>query len=292
MAEQVTSIGRSVKSAERALDLLETIGASPEGMTFSRLLDVLGIPKSSLHALLHVLARRGYVELDPESRHFTLGVRVWETGFAYHRHHGFLQETRATMEAIVEQVNETVQLAKLSGSENVYLDKVDSSHALRLQSEIGTRLPAHATGVGKALLAQLEAEEVMERFPGSSLEKYTSGTIGSVSELLDEIALIRIRGFAIDNEEYTPGIFCFAVPVYEAGPRATTAMSVSVPTTRIARHVLPNILVALARGSIEITQRVGHRQPDRLLMTLTDPANATARVDEALDSGRYSISFA
>lgn len=291
MLEKADRTTRSVKSAERVLDLLETIGASSNGTTFSHLGAELGIPKSSLHALLNVLATRGYIEVDEDSRRITLGVRVWETGFAYHRHHGFLKEARAVMEGIVGRINETVQLAKLAGSENIYLDKVDSTHALRLQSEVGLRLPAHATGIGKALLAQLDAADLCERFPDDTLSRYTPNTIGTLKALSEELALTRARGFAVDNEEYTPGIFCLAVPVYQGGPRASTAMSVSVPTSRAVRKLLPAILSALAAGSVEIAQRVGGRCPDQALRSLAEPGVAEARITEMLDSGRYRVSF-
>jgi DNA-binding IclR family transcriptional regulator len=284
--------GRSVKSAERVLDLLETIGMSPEGATFVGLQAGLGIPKSSLHALLGVLTRRGYIEHDVATRRIRLGVRVWATGFAYHRHHGFLKEARRVMEAIGARLNETVHLAKLAGAENIYLDKVDSTHPLRLQSEVGTRLAAHATGIGKALLAQLDHEEVCARFASPELRRYTPNSIGTLTRLLDELALTRARGFSIDNEEYTPGIFCFAVPVYESGFLATTAISVAIPISRIDRQALPTILSALAAGSVEIAERVGRPCADRPLRELADPEIAATRIEQMFASGRYSFSFA
>jgi DNA-binding IclR family transcriptional regulator len=225
---------RSVKSAERVLTLLETIGATPVGTTFSQLNASLRIPKSSLHALLEVLTSRDYIELDPESRRYSLGVRVWETGYAYHRHHGVLKQAQEVLEKIVARVNETVQFAKLVGSENVYLAKVDSTHALRLQSDVGTRLQAHATGIGKALLAQLDDEEVRERFVRKDLPVYTANTIPTVSALLDELAIIRQRGFAVDNEEYSLGVFCAAVPVFGSSGTAKNALSVR-PTSHFQR---------------------------------------------------------
>jgi IclR family acetate operon transcriptional repressor len=279
MQEEARS-ARSVKSAERVLDLLETIGAAPDGIGFAALGTRLGIPKSSLHALIQVLVGRGYIEAEPANRRFVLGLRAWETGFAYRRHHGFLKEARAVMEAIVGRVNETVQLAKLAGRENIYLDKADSTHALRLQSEVGMRLPAHATGIGKALLAELEPAAVRALYPEPALATYTPTTLGSVEALVAALALTRTHGFAVDNEEYTPGIFCLAVPVYGVEGRATTAMSVSVPAQRVTTAALPEILAALASGSLEITQRVGGRCPNAGLRALTDPQVAAARIEE------------
>ena len=129
------------------------------------------------------------------------------------------------MTSLVAEVNETAQLARLSGRENVYLARVDSSHALRLLSEPGTRLPAHATGVGKALLAQLSEGEILSLFGSGALPGYTPTTHRTVAALKDELGRTRARGFAIDNEEYTPGVFCLAVPVYGHSGEALASIS-------------------------------------------------------------------
>jgi DNA-binding IclR family transcriptional regulator len=282
---------RSVKSAERVLDLLETIGTLPQGGNFSGLSTSLGIPKSSLHALLDVLLTRGYVALDPATRRYSLGVRAWETGQAYQRHHSVIGIAEPVLAGIVSRINETAQLARLAGSENVYLAKVDSSHALRLQSEVGSRLSAHATGVGKALLAQLSDDEVRARFPGPKLPVHNANTIATTEGLLAELALTRARGFAIDNEEYTPGVFCIAVPVHAGEERASTAISVTVPVSRATVTGLATALLLLAEGSLSISQRCGSRQPDAQLVALSAPEAATAALSEMVRSGRYRLGF-
>ena len=280
----------SVKSAERVLTLLETIGAAANGATFTELQARLGIPKSSLFALLEVMRARDYVEIDATSRRYSLGVRVWETGLAYQRHHGVLTIAREVMGAIVERVNETVQFARLAGSDNVYLAKVDSTHALRLQSDVGARLPAHATGIGKALLARLGDDEVRRRFPSEKLHVFTPNTVATVSALLDELAVIRRRGFAIDNEEYTAGVFCLAVSVADDAASGSYALSVSVPTLRATRAALTRMLAAIAEGSCRISARIGQSEPAQLLSMLTSPDVASARIDELINSKRYKFS--
>jgi DNA-binding IclR family transcriptional regulator len=281
----------SVKSAERVLTLLETIGAAPNGATFTELHTGLGIPKSSLYALLEVLTARNYIESDPVSRRYVPGVRLWETGIAYHRHHGILKHAHAIMETIVHRVNETVQFAKLAGGDNVYLAKVDSTHALRLQSDVGARLSAHATGIGKALLAELDEREVRRRFPGERLQVYTRNTIANVSDLLDELSVVRERGFAIDNEEYTTGVFCLAVPVFDGAGIASHALSVSVPTLRASRGGLAQMLAAIAEGSAQISAGIGFSPSRSRLKSLSDPAAAGRQIDALIGSKRYRLSF-
>ncbi len=280
---------RSVKSAERVLDLLEHIGEKSDGTTFTALSRQLNIPKSSLHALLDVLTLRGYVELQKESRTYSLGLRLWETGQAYQRHHGIIREARVVLEGVVAQVNETAQLAQLVGSENVYLAKVESTHPLRLQSEVGRRLSAHATGVGKALLAQLDDADVIGRFGRGRLPSYTANTIPTVDALLLELDHIRRRGFAIDNEEYTPGVFCVAVPVSDGGEGASAAVSVSVPTMRANLGSLAAILAVLSGASLQLSERLGVRKRHSVLHDLTQPEQARMAVEELVRSGRYDL---
>lgn len=291
MVSERADAQRSVKSADRVLDILEYVRALPEGATFARLGADLGIPKSSLHALLDVMASRGWLDLDPSTRRYRLGLRVWEAGQAFPRHHGILEVAGRVLARMVAEVNETAQLARLSGSENVYLAKVDSSHALRLQSETGSRLSAHATGVGKALLAQLPDAEVARRFGGPALPAYTPNTLATLPALLAELAETRRRGFAIDNEEYTPGVFCLAVPILDQTGQASLAISVSVPVTRAAPEPLGRILATLAQGSIAVSQGIGV-EPAPMMTALAEPAAAARAIAALAASGRYDLAFA
>jgi DNA-binding IclR family transcriptional regulator len=230
------------------------------------------------------------VEYDDDSRRYSLGIRVWETGRAYQRHHHLLSVAIGVLGGIVEKVNETAQLAKLSGKENVYLAKVDSTHPLRLQSEVGLRLSAHATGVGKVLLAQLPDEEVVARFGRGGLPVMTPTTYATTEALLEELALTRRRGFAIDNSEYTQGVFCLAVPVFDAdGRRATTALSVSLPLLRATAGQLALILSTIAQASAEIAARCGVEGTHPALVALTDPRAARRAIAELASCGRYGL---
>lgn len=282
---------RSVKSAERVLDILEHLAPLHSGARFVQIGSALAIPKSSLHALLEVLADRHYVELDPETRRYKLGVRVWEAGQAYPRHHTIMDAARAVLRSTVAAVNETAQLARLAGRDNVYMAKEESSHPLRLQSETGSRLAAHATGVGKALLAQLPDAAVAARLGGPDLPRFTPTTHATLAALLEELAETRRRGFAIDNEETTPGVFCLAVPIFEHTGQGTMALSVSVPVIRVAHDRLATILAAIAAGSLAISQRIGCPVADPKLADLADPGAAAAAIDALLASGRYRLSI-
>lgn len=265
---------QSVKSAERVLDIIETLVQEPAGLSFTALLRALQIPKSSLHELLDVLTRRGYIALDSDTRIYTLGLHLWESGQAYLQQHDLIGEARPVMDEIVRVLNETVQLAVLDGIENVYLAKVDCTHPVRLQSEVGRRLYAHATGLGKVLLAHLPPEELMRRLDGRTLPQFTTTTITTISALLAELVVIRQNGFALDNEEYTPGLRCVAVPISDHSGRTIAAMSVSIPMLRTHSSHLSDALCLLAKGSLSLARRLGSRADDTRLIQLQDSAFA------------------
>lgn len=257
-----------VKSAERVLDILDVLAQQPEGLSFPQLLTALQLPKSSLYELLRVLTGRGYLEFDAERRIYRIGIRLWESGQAYMAHHQLVREAQPVMEAIVGTINETVQLAVLDGLENVYLAKVDCSHPIRLQSEVGRRLHAHATGLGKALLAHLPQAELVARLAGQSLAKFTPHTITDPTQLVDELALTHERGYALDNQEYTPGLQCVAVPIFDHLGSAIAAISVSIPMMRGDAEQLAVALQLLVRGSLEISHRLGRADNDSRLQHL------------------------
>ncbi len=273
------------KSAARALDVLEALVGESRGLSFTDVARLLEIPKSSLHELLAVLVERGYVEYEEGSRLYTLGVRVWENGQAYLRHHELVGEAHVVMQGIVDALNETVQLAVLDGVENVYLDKIDCSHPLRLQSAVGGRLPAHATGLGKVLLAHLTPDDCAARYKGQTLAPYTPRTVTDLETLGRELAAVRARGFAVDDQEYTPGLRCVAVPIRDAYGHVGAAMSVSIPVMRASIAQCAAALSLLAAASLELSRRLGCREVDPLLMRLTGQTAAYDALSQ-LDAAR------
>jgi len=246
-----------IKSADRVLDLIEMLATAPQGLGFSEIAARRSLPKSSLHELLTVLTGRGYVTRDPQRQTYSLGIRVWEAGQAYLRHRDLVRESLPVMRSIVDAINETVQLSILDGSDNVYLAKVDCTHPVRLQSEVGKRLPAHATGLGKVLLANLPRDRFEALFAGRTLPVFTSHTIADLAALRQELALIRDSGYAVDDQEYTPGLRCVAVPIRGVDGTVIATLSASVPLGRANPDQMFPALAAIAGGSLKIAHCLG-----------------------------------
>lgn len=235
-----------VKSADRVLEILEVLATAQAPWSLADLSETLNIPKSSLHGLLRTLQGRRWIEADGSGHEFRLGVRALLVGASYVDTDAQVVRTRATLDHLAERTGETVHLGRLDGTDIVYLAKRESRHPLRLFSAIGRRLPAYATALGKAILAEHDRESVDARFEGP-LDRLTENTVSTLPKLHDALTETKRRGYAIDQEENAHGICCFAVALPYSGP-AEDAISVSIPlmraTTEHAEEVVRLLLDA------------------------------------------------
>lgn len=246
----------TVKSADRLMALFEYLVATPAA-TLASIARDLRIPASSAYQLVATAASRGFVGLDPKTREYFLGPRFWEIAQGSVAEPSIAAKAQGLMDTLAETTQETVQLARLDGLDNVYLAIAESPLPMKLVSRVGSRLPAHATGVGKTLLASVEPDELGRRLEGVALAAFTENTITDPSELLMELDLIRRRGYGEDREEYLVGCRCIAMPVRDRHDRVVAAMSVSVPTPRFTPRLERVIHAELRQSVLELERRLG-----------------------------------
>ena len=232
-----------VKSAGRTLDLLELLADEPRSWTLVDLARELGIPKSSLHGLLRTLTDRGWVRTDDTGTRFRLGMRALRVGAAYLDGDDTVGLLGGVLDELSRRFGETVHLGRLDGDQVVYLAKRESVHRLRLYSALGRRLPAHATALGKALLAEHPDDEA-DRMLHWPLARLTPHTVTDRAAFHATLAETRAAGYAVDREENAEGINCLAMAVPLAVP-AVDAVSVSVPVTRLGAELEESIVAAL-----------------------------------------------
>ncbi len=248
-----------VKSAQRALSVLELLSSSDVPLTFSEIGARLDYPRSSLFGLLNTLLDRHWLELDEQTRKYRLGVRTFEAGNAYLRSIDLVTIARPRMERIRDELDEIVQFSVLDGRHNVYLCKVEGGQNLRLASEVGRRLQAHATALGKMLLAGL-SEEAFDRLDWPKpLERFTPHTITSIEALKAALAEARALGYTRDNEEHTIGVRCFAMPIRNHSGQTIAALSVSFPTVRFTEGRGQQALTLLQAAVSAISSDLGYR---------------------------------
>lgn len=246
-----------VKSAERTLEVLEFLAdhvGKPQSL--SDITRALRLPKSSAFGLVKTLEKRGYVyELGGK---YSLGQQVFVLGMAYLHHNDLVDQAQPVIQDLNMRSGETVHFAVLDGAEVLYLSIKESSHPFRIVSQVGMRIPAHVTAVGKALLAERPPDEVLALYEDVGFAAFTPSSITSRGALIDELETIRTQGYAFDNEESNLGVQCVAAPVRDATGAAVAAISITSPTVRMDR----DRFVKLTRqGAEEISKRLGYLQP-------------------------------
>jgi DNA-binding IclR family transcriptional regulator len=228
-------------------------------MTFTQISEALDLPRSSLHGLLSTLVESGWAVYDPATRTYALGMRTLEAGNAYLRTDDLPSRARPFLERIRDALDETVQLSILDGRFNVYVAKLDGHQVLALASAVGRRLPAHATGVGKVLLAGLDDAALESLFRGVQLECFTGSTLTEKADLYRCLQAIRDVGYGTDHEEYSVGVRCIAVPIRNQQGKTIAAMSVSVPTIRFSDEVAARARELLLKAAAELSEALGYQ---------------------------------
>lgn len=223
--------GAQVKSAVRTVELLEFFAGRPGMHTLAAVQETMGYPKSSLYMLLRTLVDLGWVETDATGTRYGIGVRALLVGTSYIDGDEVVAASRVTLDRLSDDTTETVHLARLDGTSVVYLATRQSQHHLRPFTRVGRRLPAHSTALGKALLAGHDDAQVRELLP-KELPSVTEHTITDRERLIEELARVRELGYAVDREENTLGLRCFAVAIPYRSP-ARDALSCSVPAARL-----------------------------------------------------------
>ncbi|MGI5287859.1 IclR family transcriptional regulator [Nonomuraea polychroma] len=236
---------RSVKSAERTIAVLEYLSSATRACSLREVSTALGLPRASGYALLTTLVNTGWVETDGAGR-YRIGIRALRAGASYVERDDVVQRSQGVMTELNDELGETVHLARLDGAEVVYLATNISRHSLAVVSRPGRRLPSWATGLGKAILAGRPWSEVDELLP-EILEPRTVHTITDRTALRAELEAIRRRGHAVDEQESTIGLRCFAVPL-DFGTLPNEALSCSVPVVRLDPDREDVIVTALLRA--------------------------------------------
>ncbi|HUR01379.1 MAG TPA: IclR family transcriptional regulator [Nonomuraea sp.] len=240
---------RSVKSAERTIAVLEYLSSATQACSLRELTTALGLPRASGYALLTTLVNTRWVETDGTGS-YRLGIRALRAGASYVERDDVVQQAQPAMNELNDQLGETIHLARLDGTEIVYLATNISRHSLTVVSRPGRRLPSWATGLGKAILAGHPWEEVDALLP-EALEPRTVHTFTDRAALRAELAEVRRRGYAIDEQESTIGLRCFAVALDFAVP-PTEALSCSIPMVRLDPDREEAIVAALLRARARI----------------------------------------
>jgi DNA-binding IclR family transcriptional regulator len=222
-----------VQSVARTLDILEVLAVLEE-LPLGEIARRTALQPSTVHRLISTLVERGYVVQNPASGHYLLGFKLTEVANVIARRTEQLRSLALPhLQAIQKGTGETANLTVIERSNIVYLDQVEGSRSVRMHAPIGATVPAHAAASGKAMIAFMPPKLISEILGPEPFDQVTLHTITGLEALGEELARIRRRGYAIDNEEHEPGVGCVAAPIFNHDAGVLAALSVSAPSARI-----------------------------------------------------------
>jgi len=245
---------------DRLVLILGAFTGTRARLSLAELAEATGLPRSSTHRILQQLVAASW--LERAGADYRLGLGIFEIGSLVGHRNRILAAARPFMQEL-SRPQWVVHLAILDGTDVVYLDKVGGGFAGRLPSRVGGRLPAHATGVGKVMLAHSDGD-VVDACVARGLRRRTTATIGDPLDLRRELDRVRAMGIALDAGEAVPGVECVAAPVFDDGV-VTAAISICAPAGRAdpssARTQLLTAATAISRrlAQRDATERSGER---------------------------------
>ncbi len=251
-----------IKVLQKAFRLLELFSEEVQELSAAEITKRLRYNKTTAFRLISNLEEEGYLDQDPETNKYRLGMKLFFLGNLLRPSRYLKEVAKPLLQKLSKESGETVHLAVLHKGEALYVDKVESKRAVRVVvSQVGRKLPAHCTGVGKILLAYLPAGQVQEIVAKKGLTFFTQNTITTHDQLRDELDRIAGQGFAYDNEEIEIGLKCVGAPIF-VDKHVVAALSVSVPRERFDdnREGLVRMVIDTA---MELTRVLNQNLKDR-----------------------------
>jgi IclR family transcriptional regulator, KDG regulon repressor len=251
---------KAVSPLYKAFSIVETIAERQgKGVTYSEIVAALDLPKSSVHRILKDLTELGYVNFNTETKRYYCSLRLAAIGAEIMSNFQLRDQVRPHLLELHRETDHTTNLGILDGTKGVFMDKIESKDfGIKLISEIGKTFPLYCTGLGKALLA-FSSEDTVAKLLEAPLEAITEKTITDPEVFKRELALIRDRRYAMDNEEITRGIMCVAAPVFGINGEMICAISITFPAyINDDRSIEPEI-ESIKKYSALISGSLGYR---------------------------------
>ena len=248
-----------IKILNKSLIILETfLNNKSCFLSIKELSKKLGIYPSTIHRILDNLVYWEYIERDPITKKYTLGLKSVKLGMAKLNSISIVKEASPYLTELVNKCNETVHLGVIRNGEVFNLFMKESSQSIRMTSQLGRNFPIYATSLGKLLLAFLSSIERNDILNTLKFQKITKNTIDNIQDLEKELEKIKKQGFAINDEETEKGIYCIAAPIINYNGNVIAAISICGPVYRINKEKQILIENLVIETSNKISNRLGY----------------------------------
>jgi IclR family KDG regulon transcriptional repressor len=247
-----------LSSVTTAIRLLKAFSEDEVDIGISALAKRLGIAKSTAHRLAVTLVAEGMLEQTQDLGKYRLGVGLFRLGALVRRRMEVSNEARPFLYDLREKINESVHLAIFDGTEIMYVYNLESTHAIRMRSDLGVRKPAHCTAEGQAILA-FQPQPVIDEVIAAGLVPRTPRTITTADKFLKALAAVRQRGCAVENEESELGMVCIAAPIRDDTGAVVAAVGIAGPETRMSKRAVTTIAPHVIAAADLVSARLGYR---------------------------------
>jgi IclR family acetate operon transcriptional repressor len=245
----------TIKSLDRAMEVFEFLSEG-QGRTLSALAADLEQSPATVYRILVTLEGRGLVEFDQSDQIWQIGPRAFVIGARFLRRTSLVERARPILRALMEQTGETANLGIEQNGQVLFVSQVETHATIRAFFPPGTLSRMHASGIGKALLSQMDGAR-RDRILAGALQQFTEFTLTEPAALIADLEESRARGFAIDGEERNLGMRCIAAPVFDIHGEAVAGISVSGPTSRVGSAEIALFSDAVMGAARDLSQAIG-----------------------------------
>jgi len=247
-----------IQSLERAFAILEEVARNREGINLADLSKAVGLHNSTTFHLVKTMAQLGYLSQVRDSKRYRVGSRLFTLAAGALEENSFLALATPVLETLTGETGDAAHFAIRSGSEIVVIARTSGSGLLQMVDRTGSQRPAHATALGKVLLAALNDAQIRQFLGDAPLRKFTARTIVERDSLLREIAEVRRTGIGYDDGEFDAEIRCVAVPVHDFAGRTAGAVGISGPVWRLSLQSLKDKSQQVRKAARVISAQLGH----------------------------------
>lgn len=247
----------NIKSIEKALDLLELLSDNQREMGVTEIAQELNMGTSTVYRLLTTLKCRGYIIQDRQTSKYTLGAKLFILGSKVQNIATLIKIVTPFLKSLSQSIDETINFGILEDKEVICLYKIESKEMLRAGLEVGAKIPAHCTALGKILLAFLSESEIRMLYgDNEKLSTFTPNTISSLEELKESLKKIKKQGYAIDKEEFKKGVNCLGIPIINSKGKTIAAISIAGPASRFSLLEMEKTRNILLNLSLDISKQL------------------------------------
>lgn len=246
----------TIKSLDRAMVVFEFLSEA-QGKSLSTLASDLKESPATVYRILVTLEGRGLVEFDQIDQVWHVGPRAFVIGSRFLKRTSLVERARPIMRHLMDATGETANLGIEQNGHVLFVSQVETHASIRAFFPPGTLSRLHASGIGKALLAHMDAARIDTHLSVAPLEKFTEFTLTDRDTLMDDLAITRVRGYAIDGEERNIGMRCIAAPVFDVHGEAVAGISVSGPTSRVGTEQVAKFSTEVVAAAQELSAAIG-----------------------------------